>query len=549
MSIRDTETAATTDRRPWLALAVLVSAISISLINGTVLAVLMPEIIQDLEMTLLQAEWANAAYTLTFAALLLPVGWFGDRFGRRRMLLIGLVVFTLGSALVAGATSGSALIFARFVQGMGGAIISPSTLSTINATFHGRRRTVAFAVWGAAMGGAAAIGPLLGGWLAQVSEWRTAFWIVVPVAVAAFVGTLLFVDESRDTAGSPRFDLLGAGLSIGAMVLLVFGLIEGHSYGWVTPTADFSVVGVTWGVGSPVSVVFVSLLLGAVLAAMFVRHELALSARGGEPLADLRLFRYPSFRYGNITVLVVMLGEFGVIFTLPLFLQVVLDFDTLTVGWTFVGLAVGALVAGGVVPQLAKRIPVSRLIVAGMVVEGGAAIVLAVTLSTTSTLATLLPILFFYGLGVGTASAQLTSAILSDVSAAESGQGSAIQSTSRQLGSVLGTAVLGSILFATTVTQVTNALEDVPDLPEERVNPIAEAIAQSGGTAVITLRDEVAAGSFEGSPKEPFTQPVIEASEAGYTQATRITMGAGGVIILLGALSATRLPRTPSRRP
>ena len=109
------------------------------------------------------------------------------------------------------------------------------------------------------------------------------------------------------------------------------------------------------------SVVFVSLLLGAVLAAMFVRHELALSARGGEPLADLRLFRYPSFRYGNITVVVVMLGEFGVIFTLPLFLQVVLDFDTLTVGWTFVGLAVGALVAGGVVPQLAKRIPVSRI--------------------------------------------------------------------------------------------------------------------------------------------------------------------------------------------
>jgi len=134
------------------------------------------------------------------------------------------------------------------------------------------------------------------------------------------------------------------------------------------------------------------------------------------------------------------------------------------------------------------------------------------------------------------------------VSPAESGQGSAIQSTSRQLGSVLGTALLGSILFATTVTQVGNSLEDVPGLPEDRVNPIAEAIAQSGGTAVITLRDEVAAGSFEGTPQEPFTQPVIEASTAGYTQATRITMGAGGAIILLGAVSATRLTRAPSRR-
>lgn len=547
MTDASTEAPAATGRRPWLALAVLVSAISISLINGTVLAVLMPEIIQDLDMTLLDAEWANAAYTLTFAALLLPVGWCGDRFGRKRMLLIGLVVFSIGSALVAGAASGGALIFARFVQGMGGAIISPSTLSTINATFHGRRRIVAFAIWGAAMGGAAAVGPLVGGWLGQVSDWRTAFWIVVPVAVAAFIGALLFVDESRDPAQNRRFDLLGAVLSIGAMVLIVFGLIEGHSYGWLTPTADFSLAGFTWGVGAPVSVVFASLLVGSVLAAMFVRHELALAASGGEPLADLRLFRYPSFRYGNVTVLIVMLGEFGVIFTLPLFLSVVLGFDTLTVGWTFVGLATGALVAGGVVPQLARRMPVSRLIVAGMVVEGTAAIVLALTLSTGSSLATLVPVLFFYGLGVGTASAQLTGAILSDVSPAESGQGSAIQSTARQLGSVLGTAVLGSILFAATVTQVGNALSDVPGLPEERINPIAEAIAQSGGTAVITVRDQAASGAFEGTPQEPFTEPVIDASVTGYTQATRITMGVGGGIILLGALSATRLTRTPPR--
>jgi hypothetical protein len=152
-------------------------------------------------------------------------------------------------------------------------------------------------------------------------------------------------------------------------------------------------------------------------------------------------------------------------------------------------------------------------------------------------------VLFFYGLGIGTASAQLTGAILGDVPPAESGQGSAIQSTSRQLGSVLGTAVLGSILAATITSQVSQALADVPALPDRTINPLAEAVADSGGTAVIAVRDQAAAGAFAGDPREPFVQPVIDASVAGYTDAVKVTLGAGAVIILLGAWSSTRLPR------
>jgi MFS family permease len=275
---------------------------------------------------------------------------------------------------------------------------------------------------------------------------------------------------------------------------------------------------------------------------MFVRHELSVAASGGAPLADLRLFRHKSFRYGNITVLIVMLGEFGVIFTLPLFCQVVLGFGTLTTGWVFASLSAGALVAGGTVPRLAKRFPLRTMIIGGMILEGGAAMTLALTLSADMGFWNLAPVLFVYGLGIGTASAQLTGAILADVPASESGQGSAIQSTSRQLGSVLGTAVLGSILAATISAQVSNALADVPNLPDRTINPLADAVAQSGGTAVIAVRDQKAAGAFAGRPEEPFVQPVIDASVEGYTQAVRITLGTGAAIILLGALSATRLP-------
>jgi EmrB/QacA subfamily drug resistance transporter len=501
----------------------------------------MPTIIADLDMSLVQAEWANAAYTLTFAALLLPVGWFGDRFGRRRMLVIGIVVFILGTVLVGASQSGSQLIASRFVQGMGGAIISPSTLSVINATYRGRDRTIAFAVWGSAMGGSAAIGPLLGGWMAETWSWRTAFLINVPIAVVTIIGAMLLLEETR--GGVRRgFDVLGALLSTSAITFLVFALIEGHQYGWITPREDVDLLGFTWSADAPVSIIPVLIVLGAALAAMFVRHELALAESGGQPLADLRLFRHPSFRYGNVTVLIVMLGEFGVIFTLPLFCQVVLGFDTLETGWVFVALAMGALIAGGGVPRLAARMDIRRIIIGGMVLEGSAAIVLALTLGSDTTFWTLAPVLMVYGLGVGTASAQLTGAILIDVPAEESGQGSAMQSTSRQLGSVLGTAVLGTILATTISGQVSQALKSVEGLPDKAINPIAQAVEESGGTAVIAIRDAQAADAFRGKPTEPFVQPVIDASIEGYTQAVRVTLGVGAVIILLGAASATRLP-------
>jgi EmrB/QacA subfamily drug resistance transporter len=505
------------------------------------IAVLMPEIIADLDMSLLQAEWANAGYTLTFAALLLPAGWLGDRFGRRRILIVGIGIFLVGTLGVGAATSGTLLIAARVVQGVGGALISPSTLSVINATFRGRDRTVAFAAWGAAMGGGAAIGPLLGGWIAETWDWRAAFLVCVPVAALAVLGAWRFLDESSsDVRG---LDIGGVLLSVPAISLIVFALIEGQGYGWIRPRGEVEFLGFTWPADAPISPTPIALLLGLALAAMFVRHELATAHAGRAPLADLRLFRYPSFRYGNITVLIVMLGEFGVIFTLPLFCQVVLGFGTLTTGWVFASLSLGALVAGGTVPRLARRFEVRTLIIGGMILEGGAAMTLALTLSPSMGFWSLAPVLFFYGLGIGTASAQLTGAILGDVPPAESGQGSAIQSTSRQLGSVLGTAVLGSILAATISSQVSQALADVPDLPDRTINPLAEAVADSGGTAVIAVRDEAAAGAFAGDPREPFVQPVIDASVAGYTQAVKITLGTGSVIILLGALSATRLPR------
>ncbi len=530
-------------RRQWNGLVVLITAISLLLINGTVVAVLMPVIIGDLDMTLTQAQWANAVFTLTFAALLLPAGWLGDRFGQRRVLVGGVLVFLAGTILVGTAATGTALIAARALQGIAGAAISPSALSVVNSTFRGKQRVVAFAIWGAALGGAAALGPLLGGWLADVWTWRAAFLLTVPITAILLLGIFRYLDADRVAADARSFDVLGSVLSILSMALLVFGLIQGYTYGWITPATEVTFLGITWSADAPISITPFILGAGALLGWLFIRHEQRMLRQGRAPLADLRLFRFASFRRGNTTLLLATLGQFGLFFTLPLYCQIVLGFDTLETGWALATVALGAMVSAAVAAPLAKRSGVRLLVIGGMALSGILMGVLALTLSTQSTFAMLAPQLFVYGVGVGLATAQLSGLTLAEVPITLSGQGSALQSAARQLGSALGTAVLGTVLAVTLAGQVDAALSEVEGVPPEAVSPLSDAVADSGGTAILTLQDPAVAAAFAGQPGADLLQPVIDASLEGYTAATSITLGVGAVIILLGAGSAMRLPR------
>ena len=184
--------------RRWLGLVFISLAVALIIVDSTIVNVAIPSIVDDLGITSTQVQWVQEAYTLVFASLLLVFGSLADRFGRRRMLLIGVVIFTLASVLAALAPTGDLLILARLVQGVGGAMVLPTTLSLINATFRGRERGIAFAVWGSTIGGMVAVGPLLGGWLTTAFSWRWAFGINVPLGIIIIIGVLLTVDESRE---------------------------------------------------------------------------------------------------------------------------------------------------------------------------------------------------------------------------------------------------------------------------------------------------------------------------------------------------------------
>ena len=217
--------------RRWIGLVFISLAVALIIADSTIVNVAVPAIVEDLGISSTQVQWVQEAYTLVFASMLLLFGSLADRFGRRRILLTGVVLFA-GASVAAGlAGSGDLLIAARLVQGVGGAMMLPSTLSLLNATFRGRERGIAFAVWGSTIGGMAAVGPLLGGWLTTDFSWRWAFGINVPLGILIFVGVLLTVAESReDTAG--RVDVVGAVLSVLLFGTLVFGLIEGRTLGW-----------------------------------------------------------------------------------------------------------------------------------------------------------------------------------------------------------------------------------------------------------------------------------------------------------------------------
>ena len=204
----------TSARTRWLGLVFISLAVSLIIVDSTIVNVSIPSIIEDLGITSTQVQWVQESYTLVFAALLLVFGALADRFGRRRMLVIGMSVFIVASVLAGLAQSGELLIGARIIQGFGGAMVLPTTLSLVNANFQGKERGIAFAVWGSTIGGMVAVGPLLGGWLTTDYSWRWAFGINIPLGIIIIIGALLTVPESKQARRGTGIDWLGALLSV-----------------------------------------------------------------------------------------------------------------------------------------------------------------------------------------------------------------------------------------------------------------------------------------------------------------------------------------------
>ena len=396
----------------WVGLIFISMAISLVIIDGTIVNTIFPAIIDSLNLTSTEIQWVQESYVLVFASLLLVWGSLADRYGRRFMLVLGIAIFIAASIWAGSSTDASSMILARIVQGIGGAMVLPTTLSLVNTNFQGKERGIAFAIWGSTIGGMVAVGPVLGGWLATI-DWRWAFYVNVPLGIIVILGLLWQVSESKAEQRPGRIDYLGALISVVMLGTLVFGLIEGRVYGWWEQTSkQFTIFDWAWPTDA-ISIIPVALAISVLFFTLFVIYERRREAAHKNVLLDLGLFGIPSFRNGSIAVLIISMGEFGLIFALPLWLQNVEGLNALSSGLVLLWLAGGAFVASGAAGASGGKIPPRVSVQVGVLLELFGVAGIAFFAANGGGWGPIAPFLFIYGFGVGMATAQLTGVILS----------------------------------------------------------------------------------------------------------------------------------------
>ena len=459
------------DRSRWVTLAVTTVTVVIITLDNTVLNVSIPTILRDFHTTLPSLQWVISGYALTFATLLLVGGRLGDLYGHRRIFVIGAGLFTIGSLVASESTGVPTLVLGEaIIEGIGASLMLPATLAILSRTFQGHERAAAFGIWGAAGGTAAVLGPVVGGFLTTNYSWRWCFRINVIIAPLAIIGALMFMKRDEPNKHRSAIDLPGALLVVAGMFLLVFGLSEGGTYGWWQPIEALRVAGQrVWRDTEAVSVVPVAIAAGAVILACFVVLERKKERAGGDPLFAFGQLRHPAFRYGLLVTLVMSIGQFGLAFVLPVFLQEGKHLSAQENGlWqlpTGIFVACGAQVAS----RLTRRHGVTVVVRAGLLLVVAGFSYVAVVISGRLTFWELLPGLALYGAGVGFATTQLTNVVLSDVDRDKSGVASGANSTARQLGLALGVAVIGSIMNAQTIARTSERIR------ASGLTPVAQA--------------------------------------------------------------------------
>jgi len=400
------------------------------------LNVALPGLARSTQASQTQLEWIIDAYSLIFAALLLPAGALGDRYGRRRALIVGLAIFGGASAIAMTASSAGELIVLRGLLGVGGALVMPATLSTITSTFPPAERTRAVSVWAGVAGGSALLGLLCTGALLEVFSWRSAFAVNVVLAVLAMAGTIRFVPESANPA-APPLDKVGASLVMLSLVALVFSIIQAPEAGWLAAR--------TLG----------GLAAGLAGLALFTGWELKQCLPGqpapadlpGHPMLDPRLFRNRRLSAGSLSIFIQFFAFFGFTFIALQYLQGVRGYRPLVAALCVLPLAAAMMPTAKITPRLTARFGARNVCVAGLVlVAAGLAIISRV--GTSSPYLLLVAGLIPLGIGMGAAMTPATTAITESLPAAQQGVGSALNDLSREVGGALGIAVVGSIVTA-----------------------------------------------------------------------------------------------------
>jgi MFS transporter, DHA2 family, multidrug resistance protein len=466
----------TGSRRWWAVGALAVSGVVIG-VDGTVLSLALPTLANDLHASTSQLQWFLDGYLLVLGAMMLPAGLLGDRFGRKRLLLGALVLFGIGSLACAYSTSVGELIAARVLLGLAAAFVLPLSFAVLPVLFEEDERQRALAILAGSALAAFPLGPLLGGWLLNSFWWGSVFLINVPVIALAIAAVAIFMPESR-SAQRPRLDWLGVLLSTAGLIGLTYGVIEAGEKGWGNAAA------------------LASMGASAVLLVGFVVWERRVARRGGTPLVDLGLFRLPGFAGGAALSTLLQFSLIGLIFAVPQYLRAVLGFDAMGAGLRLLPLIGGMIVGLGLGDRISKKAGPKLAVLVGFAVAGAGLVVSAFTdvRDGTGFVETWLAIV---GFGTGMALPPAMNAALGRLTGERSGVGSALITAIRQVGGVLGVAVLGSVLNSAYRDRL-----DLTGLPATAANAVrdnvASGIAVAGQLGSDTLAATVRAAFVHG---------------------------------------------------
>jgi EmrB/QacA subfamily drug resistance transporter len=396
-------------------------AVFMATLDNLVVTTALPVIREDLHATIESLEWTVNAYTLTFAVLLLTGAALGDRFGRRRMLAVGLGIFTISSAAAALAPTAGALIAARAAQGVGGAIITPLTLTILSAGVPANRRGAFIGAWSGIAGLAVAFGPLVGGAVVSGISWHWIFWLNVPIGIALIPLALTRLQETHGPAG--KLDLPGLGLASAGLTGIVWGLVRGHGQGWTSPE------------------IIIALAAGAAVFALFVLWEL----RTEEPMLPMRFFRNRVFAFANVASLLMFFGMFGSIFLLSQFFQTVQGYSPLGSGLRILPWTIMPMFVAPIAGALSDKIGGARLMGIGLTLQAAGLGSLAAVSTPATPYWELVAPFMVSGVGMAMFWAPVANVVLAAVRPEEEGQASGAQNAIRELGGVFGVAVLASV--------------------------------------------------------------------------------------------------------
>ncbi|MBF6085452.1 MFS transporter [Nocardia cyriacigeorgica] len=497
----------------FLALAVICLAELLVVLDNTIVNVALPSIGVELSTGVSGLQWVVDAYTLTFAGLLLAFGNLGDRYGRRKVMMIGLIGVAAMSVVGALSTSLDGVIAARAAMGVFAAAVFPATLALVINIFTDRReRALAIAAWTAMAGFAIAIGPISGGWLLEHFSWHSVFWINVPVALAALIATVLWVPESRSSAVG-KLDLAGIGLSIAGITLLVWAIIEAPRYGWLSATTLIAGAG------------------GLALLAAFIGWELRTSA----PILDMRLFRNRRFSLPALAIAVGYFSMFGFLFLITQYFQGVREYTPLEFGIASLPFAFSVAIGAPDATLLAQRLGTTPVIVFGLLLTGLGLYLGGQVTVDSGYLTDVLPSMVSMALGLAIVQGPATESIMSSLPLNEAGAGSAVNDTTREFGGTLGVAVLGSIVASYYTTKVAPLIDRVPGtLMSDNEKDFAKATPLS----VLEMRKRELSPFFE-SQRENIITAMKAACLAGSHAASLVATGA---VVVCAVIVAIFLP-------